>query len=147
MVLVLNAAIQVSTGNYLELELARWPLVVLAAALALTGLCGIGLMLGGLSLVFKRIGQLSAIVQFSLFFLAYLDLQQVPEGWRGVVSHLPLARGVDVLKGLLAGVGGDELMRGLVWLGVDSTVYALAGCLLFAWLDRVARRSGLLSHY
>ncbi len=148
LVLVLSLLIQLTTGNWLALTWGAVPLVIVVIVLTIAGLCGFGLILGGLSLVFKRIGQLSALVQFSLFFLAYIDLATVPEPWRALVAHLPLARGVDILKALV-GAGGDiaAVASGTTWLLVDSIGYALLGSLIFYLMERVARRGGLLSHY
>jgi ABC-2 type transport system permease protein len=116
--------------------------------LTIAGLSGFGLLLGGLSLVFKRIGQLSSLVQFSLFFVAYAELGAIPAPWNSIVAHLPLARGVDLLKALLTpALDMTELGTGAAWLLADTAAYALAGSLFFVLMERVARRNGLLSHY
>lgn len=147
-VVVLAVMIQATTRHWLPLSWQIVPLMIAIIVLTVAGLCGFGLMLGGLSLVFKRVGQLSALVQFSLFFLAYSDLGSIAEPWRGIVAHLPLARGVDLLKLLLSdGLGAAGLSGQVGWLVLDTVLYALAGSLVFAALDRVARKNGLLSHY
>lgn len=147
-VVVLSVMIQATTGHWLPLSWSIVPALIGVIALTICGLCGFGLMLGGLSLVFKRVGQLSALVQFSLFFLAYSTLSDIPLPWRSIVAHLPLARGVDILKQLFAdGLAAPGLNGGIVWLAVDTVAYAVIGSLIFAALDRVARKNGLLSHY
>jgi ABC-2 type transport system permease protein len=110
-----------------------------------------------LALTFKRIGQLSALMQFCLFFLAYAELAHIPLPWRTVVAHLPLARGVDILKMLLSADGGAAIGTGvepmaslgtaLGWLLIDSLLYAAIGSLVFYAMERVARKGGLLGHY
>ena len=147
-VVVLAVLIQATTGHWLPLSWDKVPLMVVAIFLTVLGLCGFGLILGGLSLVFKRIGQLSALVQFSLFFLSYADLGSIPLPWRNVVAHLPLARGVDLLKTLMnEGLGAVSWGHDLGWLTADSLLYAVIGSLVFYALDRVARKGGMLSHY
>lgn len=148
-VVLLSVAIQLTTGNWLALTWQAVPAVILTIILTIAGLCGFGLILGGLSLTFKRIGQLSALMQFSLFFLAYADLATIPLPWREIVAHLPLARGVDMLKLL---IGSDTaalqaIAEPMLWLLVDSLVYAAIGSLVFYAMERVARKGGLLGHY
>jgi ABC-2 type transport system permease protein len=147
-VILLAVMIQASTGSWLNLTWYVLPAVLVTIIITAWGLCGFGLILGGLSLVLKRIGQLSAIIQFGLFFLAYADLASIPQPWQQIVAHLPLARGVDILKGLLSTSGAAvQLGENMSWLLVDSLVYAVIGSLVFAAMERVARKQGLLSHY
>jgi ABC-2 type transport system permease protein len=147
LVIVLNLAIQVSTGSYLHLSLVGWLAAIAVVIITLAGLCGVGLLLGGMSLLFKRIGQLSAIVQFSLFFLASMDIQKLPLPWPGIVMHLPMAGGVSLLKQLVTGASPAELGAAFAWLALDSACYALVGSVVFKVMERATRRAGLLSHY
>jgi ABC-2 type transport system permease protein len=156
-VVLLSVAIQLTTGNWLNLTWQAVPAVILTIILTIAGLCGFGLILGGLSLTFKRIGQLSALMQFALFFLAYTELKNIPLPWRNIVAHLPLARGVDILKTLLSADGAAALASlgqpvtsmgaSMSWLLIDSLAYALLGSLVFYAMERVARKGGLLGHY
>jgi ABC-2 type transport system permease protein len=147
-VVALAVLIQATTGNWLHLTWATLPAVVLVIILTVAGLSGFGLLLGGLSLTFKRIGQLSAIVQFSLFFLAYANLASIPLPWRYVVAHLPMARGVDILKTLLA-IDADlsSVAANTLWLAADSLCYVILGSLVFLAMERIARKGGMLAHY
>ncbi|MBN2080875.1 hypothetical protein JW859_01585 [bacterium] len=147
-VVALAVLIQLTTGHWLALTWAAVPVVILTIILTIAGLCGFGLILGGLSLTFKRIGQLSALVQFSMFFLAYAELSNIALPWRNIVAHLPLARGVDMLKSLLTPAEVyPTLGTDLAWLAIDSLFYAALGSLVFYAMERVARQGGLLSHY
>jgi hypothetical protein len=97
-------------------------------------------------MVLKRIGQLSALVQFSMLFLAYAAF--LPEPWRSVVAHLPLAGGVLLLKKLFTPAGSfADVAGGTAWLALDSAVYVVIGTLMFALMERLARKCGMLSHY
>jgi ABC-2 type transport system permease protein len=148
MVLALSLLIQVTTGRWLHLGLSGVPVLLGAAVIGVIGLCGIGLILGALSLVFKRIGQLSAIVQFGLFFIALVQVQGLPPLWQTVLPHLPLAGAVQIVTALVT-PGTDPATFGpeLLWLAVDSAVYALLGSLVFMWAEKRARKAGSLSHY
>jgi ABC-2 type transport system permease protein len=148
-VVALAVLIQLTTGHWLAVTWGKLPVMALVIALTILGLCGFGLILGALSLVFKRIGQVSAIAQFSMFFLAYAELSKIEQPWRNIVAHLPLARGVDILKQVLVPGGGDPaaIWGSTAWLVADTAGYMLIGSVVFLIFDRIARRGGLLSHY
>jgi len=145
-VIFLALLIQLTTQHWLHLTWATLPATILVFALTIAGLCGFGLILGGLSMVLKRIGQLSALVQFSMLFLAYAVF--LPEPWRSVVAHLPLAGGVFLLKKLFTpGASFADVAGGTAWLALDSAVYVVIGTLVFAVMERLARKCGMLGHY
>ena len=148
MVILLALAIQASTGIWLQITWHTLLPIVATVALSVLGLCGIGLILGGLSLVFKRIGQVSAIVQFGLLFLALTDTSRLSPGWQATLQHVPLAPAVALLRILTT--PGAELASVPARLGlllVDTIFYALLGTVCFAIAFRGARRAGSLSHY
>jgi ABC-2 type transport system permease protein len=155
MVVVLSLLLQAVTGRWLHLSLATLGPVLLTVALCVTGLLGFGLMLGALSVVFKRIGQLASIFQFGLFFLAFVDLSKLAPAAAAIVANLPFTRGVDLLGRLLAdpgsaralGPGDPALWTGLAWLLLDSAVYAALGSLVFSAMEQRARKQGALGHY
>jgi ABC-2 type transport system permease protein len=150
MVFALSILLQWATGQWLHISLATLGPVVLAVVLCVVGLLGFGLILGGFSVLLKRIGQLAAIVQFGLFFLAFLDLNKLHPVAAGIVANLPFTRGVHILGKLLADaqpLSNTELWTQMAWLAMDSTVYAIIGSLVFAALSRKARQQGALGHY
>jgi ABC-2 type transport system permease protein len=147
-VVALSVLIQLTTRHWLPLGWGHVLPLIGAAAVGVTGLCGVGLMLGALSLVFKRIGQLAAILQFGLFFLACIDVSKLPAALQAIAPHLPLIGLVGVVK-LLVTPGADAaaLQTSFMWLLLDSAIYAVLGSLVFMWAERTARRAGSLSHY
>jgi ABC-2 type transport system permease protein len=155
MVVVLSLLLQAATGKWLHLSFATLGPVALTVALTVTGLLGFGLLLGGLSVLYKRIGQVAAILQFGLLFLAFVDLAELPPAVAAIVANLPFTRGVEILGRLLAAPGSahalapssGELWVGIFWLTLDSAAYVLLGSLVFAAMDRNARRQGALGHY
>lgn len=148
MVVALSMLIQLTTGRWLHLTLNGVPMLLAASVLGVIGMCGIGLVLGALSLVFKRIGQVSAIVQFGLFFIAFLQVQDLPPLWQAVLPHLPLAGAVQIVTALITpGTDPAFFAPKLLWLTVDSAVYALLGSIVFTWAEKQARKAGSLSHY
>ncbi len=147
-VIVLSVLIQAATKHWLHIGWYNIGPLIGISAVGVLGLCGVGLMLGALSLMFKRIGQLAAILQFGLYILAQLKLEDMPPAWGVIAPHVPLIGLVNLVK-LLATPGADPalLQSGFMWLLIDSAVYALLGSLVFAWAEKQARKAGSLSHY
>ena len=149
-VLALSLAIQLSTGRMLSLAPGELGIVIPVVLLTIAGLCGFGLILGGLSLVLKRIGQLSSLIQFALFFPALADLSGLPPALHSVLLHFPFIRGVQLLKTLFAegdSAGAAAIRSGLSWLAIDTVLYIAVGSLIFLFFERLARRGGMLAHY
>jgi ABC-2 type transport system permease protein len=147
-VLMLSLLIQLATGNWVHIELQQIAPMLLVMALTLAGLSGFGLILGGMSLVFKRIGQLSALVQFGLIIPAVVDISQLQEPVRSLAAHLPLCLGVNLLRRLLVDGGSfKDVAHGCVSLTLDSAVYIILGSVVFSLMERAARKGGMLSHY
>jgi ABC-2 type transport system permease protein len=145
-VATLALLIQLTTGHWLNLGAANLLPALWALVLTVLQVLGLGLILGGLSLVFKRIGQVAAIVQFGLFFLATVDVSALETPWRTLVLHAPVAGGATVLR-LLNGGQYDSALYALGGLALDTLLYAGIGTLVFVGLQRVALRAGSLSHY
>jgi ABC-2 type transport system permease protein len=145
-VAVLAVLIQLTTGRWLHFAPAEAGLALLALLLTITDLLGFGLVLGGLTLVFKRLGQVSAILQFALFFIVVKDLSTLSPAMRALILHAPLAAGVNVVK-LLNSSETSAATGAFVPLVIDAVLYAVIGSLFFLWCQREALKRGSLSHY
>lgn len=120
--------------------------VLLPLASVLLGAHGLGLLLGGLALVFKRVqGALR------LFQIGLLGLVMVPvETWTGAGRIggllIPIAPAAGQMRALMT------LDQPFVWrefgFGLaNGLAYFLAGVLLFGIADRIARDRGMLGQY
>jgi ABC-2 type transport system permease protein len=145
-VVVLAILIQLTTGKWMHFAPADAGMALLALLLTVTELLGFGLILGGLTLVFKRLGQVSAILQFALFFIVVKDLSQLSPTLRTLVVHAPLAAGVNVVK-LLNNGDTAGAMAAYIPLVIDAVLYAAIGSVFFLWCQREALKRGSLSHY
>jgi ABC-2 type transport system permease protein len=138
---ILLGAMLVTTGERLVLD----PLVVLPVGfLAVCSAVGVGYVLGGLALVFKRVENVFQIVQFSFLGLVAAPVDQIP-----VLKLLPLALGADLLReGMGRGTPLWELPTAdLVLLVAVAAGYLLVGYALFGVLSRKARADGQLGKY
>lgn len=108
--------------------------LLLALAIVLPSAIGIGLILGGMTLVWKDIGPLDTLLQFALLPL-FLGLDPVP--WL-VSLALP---GLPALALLHAGDNGmiAALIAAIAWLSL--------GVICFMFCLNIARKRGLIYQY
>ncbi|MEH1919443.1 ABC transporter permease [Nostoc sp.] len=130
------------TGRYLHFS----PLALLPLITVLLGAYGISLMMAGLTLLFKRIQQLSGLIQFALLFLLALPT----ETWNGSLPSvrlvLPMTVGSGVLRDLIARDRGLDFSL-LAVAGLNGVVYFVLGAFLFLWAQRTAKRHAILNGY
>lgn len=144
LVLALSTAV---TGVRFHLDI---PAFVLILTLMYLGTEGIGLMLGGAALLYKRIATLSQFAVMLVFGMAILPLDKVP-GWMGVfVHHFPFSQALLVLRQVA--IDGWPLSRviqngAIGSLVLNTAVFLGLGVVTFAWTERVARDWGTLNQY
>ena len=129
----------------------RWA-AVLPLVLLVGGSVGYSLILGGLTLLFKRLEILKELFQIVVLIFGgvLVPLERMP-GWMATIARfLPLTPGVDVLrKTLLDGVSLGTLAGDgtLLWLVGSAAAYLVLGIAVFRWCERMAKRRGTLGQY
>ncbi len=117
------------------------PLVVV-----ILGTYGLGFILAGLTLVFKRIQNVLQLSQFAVLFMVAVPV----EGWTGDMRvagfFIPLAPGAGMIREIMS---RDLPFNPHTFLAAlcNGVGYFLIGVLLFKIADRVAKRRGLLGGY
>lgn len=138
--LVMLVLMMVTTGKYLSVDLVTVvPLVILSLCSAV----GLGVALGGIALVYKRVSNIFLIVQF--LFVGALAVPSKPY----VFNLLPLALGNDLIrKSMEEGVRLWELpTTDLVVLVAKAAVFLAIGYLIMIRMVGVARERGVFGHY
>lgn len=130
-----------STGRWLHLDVVSLvPLVVLT----MTGVLGVGFVMGGLAIVFKRIQSSLQILQFLFPVLLVAPLERFP-----AVKYLPLSWGNRLISSVM--VDGTSIFSiapsDLGFLVLNSAVWMTIGVIVFKRFERIARQRGLLAHY
>jgi ABC-2 type transport system permease protein len=133
--------IMATTGRWLHFDAVS---VSILLAVMMSGVVGLGLALGGLALVFKRIAGVSSFVSFGFLFLVAAPVDRYP-----LLKLLPVVQGNAVLRRVL--VGGESLFdqtaSNLLILGGVPMIYLVVGSVIFARMEREARIRALLGQY
>ena len=138
---VILAIMLLVTGTRLSLS----PLtVIVIAGLSITSVLGLGFAAGGVTVLYKRIGNWLNLLQFGFVVLISAPVLDAP--WARI---LPLAHGSALLQRAM--VDGVRLWEfGLLDLGLLVGVaagYLGGGYLVFQYATRRARRLGVLGDY
>ena len=134
----LMLAAEGTTGRWLHVDvLALTPVIFFL----LVQLLGIGLLLGGTAMVFKRVTSLTNLVQFGL-----LALIAAPVSRHHWMRLLPVSLAEDLIrKTTVAKVSLSHFGAGnLAILAVTSCVYLAGGVAAFKALERRARARGVI---
>lgn len=135
------AAMIVISGTTLELNLLT---IAFVATLSIVSVLGLGLAAGGVTVLYKQIGNWLNLLQFG--FIVLISAPAFDLGW---MRFLPLAHGSALLQRAM--VDGIRLWEfapidvGLL-IGIAAGYLAL-GYLVFQYATRRARRLGVLGDY
>lgn len=133
--------IMATTGHWLHFDvLSIVPLVVLMMG----SVVGLGLAVGGLATVFKRINGVVAVLQFSFLFLVAAPVDRYP-----LLRLLPVAYPNFVLRRVLVrGASLGSLPAANLALMVAVVLgWLVIGLAVFARMEREARDRALLGQY
>lgn len=120
--------------------------------LTLLGLYGLAFFFGGLTLIYKRLGNVTIVVRFAFLILtgAITPIENFPL-WLQIISRtLPMTQGLKILRLLMIEnkpfsyilESGD-----LLTLVINSACYITAGLISFKCFEKIARDKGLLGVY
>jgi len=138
---IILAAMLLITGTRLELHVGT---IVVVASLSILSVLGLGFAAGGITVLYKRVGNWLNLLQFGFVVLISASALEVP--WLKV---LPLAHGSDLLqRAMVDGVRLWEFPPADVALLVAVAVgYLGLGYAVFQASTRRARRLGVLGDY
>lgn len=132
----------VTTGRWVNLDLVSILPVILVMLLPVLG---IGMAMGGLTLLYKRMANTFGIVQFLMVGL--ISAPSFSDHF--AIKLLPIAHGTQLLHQIM-NYGVPLLSFGtaeLLFFFSKNTLYFLVGFYLFRLLQKRARKIGVLGHY
>lgn len=126
------------TGNWLEINFFHFAGVLF---ISLPSLWGLGLILGSLTLLLKKIGIISQFMQFA--FIALIAVNAYPIN---VFSFLPFASGATTIRtGIVHGIE-FPLYWYFIILGINL-IYFFTGIIVYKIIESLARKRNLLCQY
>ena len=131
-----------------KLDMSQTNIPALALTIIVTTLstCGLGLLMGCLSLLTANVMFVNNTVYFLLLIFsgANVDLNLLPSWMQAISDVLPLTRGIASARALIDGAPLSEISPLLMQeLGI-GLVYGLLGYFLFQWVEISAKRRGTL---
>jgi len=145
-VLVMAIAIGI-TGAQFHLDI---PAFALLLSLMYFGLEGIGMMLGGAALLYKKIATLAQFAMMLIFGLALLPLDTLPGWMSAFVNHFPFTQALILLReSAIQGVSLGALVANgsIASLAVTAMIFLGLGIVTFSLAERKARDWGTLNQY
>ncbi|WP_137287196.1 ABC transporter permease [Halorussus salinisoli] len=138
---IILAVMLVVTGTTLQIDVLT---VVPVAVLSVASVLGLGFAAGGVTVLYKRIGNWLNLLQFG--FVVLISAPAFELGW---TKFLPLALGSSLLqRAMVDGTHLWEFPPGDVTILVGTAVgYVLLGYAVFEYTTRRARRLGVLGDY
>lgn len=130
-----------TTGKQISLDIVS---VVPVAVLTLASVVGVGLLVGGAAVLYKRVNNVYAIAQFFIYGLVAAPVEQYP-----VLRLLPISQGSYVLR-LVMNDGLSLWEVPPIELGVLLVVavgYLAVGYYGLGYLVGIARDRGVMGHY
>ena len=141
-VIALNIGVQIPLGVEF--------LVVLGVTM--TGLFGVGLLVGGATLVLKNTTALSGTISNVMLFLngTIMPVDRFPSWLESVSLLFPTTQGIIVLREI--GLEGGSLVStwsdgSLIYLVGHSAILLFIGWAVFRYSEHAARRKAILGHY
>jgi ABC-2 type transport system permease protein len=108
------------------------------------GIGGIGFIMGGLAIVFKKTQTVLNVLQIVLLALVFVPIDRYP-----FMKFLPMSFGNSLLLDTM--VRGVSIFRmdggDLLFLVANTVFYMALGLFAFKAFERAARARGLLGHY
>ena len=130
----------------LDLSQASLPALALIIFITTVSTCGLGLLMGCLSLVTVNVMFINNFVYFALLIFsgANVPIERFPQVMQSISWALPLTRGITAARMLVDGASFSQISS-LLWgeLGV-GLLYGGIGYLLFAWFETQAKKHGTL---
>ena len=105
---------------------------------------GLGLIIGGISIILTQVQAIRQVLQFLLAALAFIPLVASP-----IMYFLPFVIGIDLVREIM--INGATLME-IGWINItlliiNALVYFGIGVFVFHSCERFAMRRGLLGQY
>jgi ABC-2 type transport system permease protein len=127
-----------------DLTLANLPLVALCILLLSITSCGLGLILGSLSLRTREAWTITSMVAMAFYIFSGVNfpVSVLPQSLQLISYSLPLTRGIQAARLAMDGANWStisSLFLGELWVGL---IYAGIGYFIFTWFEKLSLVDG-----
>lgn len=124
---------------------------IAVAGVTISGLYGMGLVVGAVTLIFKKTTFFVNIIHFFLFFFTGITtpLDSLPKGLYAVAQFIPLAHGISLINNV-ASFGSIKYYvvgQSLFFLSIISVLWVTVGITALLSSYRIARVNGLFHKF
>ena len=129
---------------HVDLSRSNIGLTVLAILLLSFTSCGMGLILGSLSLRTREAWTVTTMVVIALYIFSGVNfpIEVLPKSLQMVSYSLPLTRGIQAARLALGGAGWLDIRSLFIGELFVGLVYIFAGYLLFNWFEKLSLVDG-----
>jgi len=133
----------------LDLSAANLPGLALTIVITSASTCGLGLLLGSVGLTVLNVTVVNNVVFFLLLIFSGANLlfEKMPAWMQTISAGVPLTRGIQSARLLVAGASLAEVWPLLAGELAVGLTYALAGFIFFRWFEFQAKRRGTLEAF
>lgn len=130
----------------LDLSSTNFALLALTVVVTVFSTSGLGLVMGCVGLITRNVMFVNNTVYFLLLLLsgANMPIDRLPSWIRAVSQVLPLSRGIEAARLVIAGGANAHALRLIAGEALVGISYLVAGYLLFTGFEKMAKRRGSL---
>lgn len=139
------------TSPFVDLDIPWRMEATIPLLFLIVGSVGYSLLLGGLTLILKRVEMLADLMLVPAWVASgmFISLDAMP-GWLATFGRvMPITHALQSLRRVLFEGGSFDVAwsdGGLVWVVVSAVAWLLIGILVFGVGERIAKRQGSLAH-
>lgn len=149
--LVVIGSLYAAVGVTVGVDIDWHPAVLIPVGFLVTSGVGYSLVIGALTLIWKRTEMLNEVLLMVMFFAGgvMVSLDDLPRWLAGTARLLPISHPIAAMRAALLDREGLAFTGdgGLLWMVVVTAGWLGAGALAFHLGDRRARRHGTLTRY
>jgi ABC-2 type transport system permease protein len=129
---------------HIDLSHSNLALTALCILLLSTTSCGLGLLLGSLSLRTREAWTITSMISILLYILSGVNfpIDILPKAFQAISYSLPLTRGIQAARLAMGGADWSTispLFMGELFIGL---IYIVAGYILFNWFEKISLVDG-----
>ena len=114
--------------------------------ITLLGMAGLSFIIGGVTLIYKKIGQLPFIISVLFLGTSIIDLSILPSKFQKIIYSLPFTRSVSLLKNIEV-TNYNVSQKDMLFLLINSMIYLISGIIIFKICFKKAAKQGSFSRF